>query len=182
MSFVSMLTLLAKSNFVQLFADMTPWSIVLFILGIIFVGIEMLVPGFGFFGIGGTAMIVVAIILRMLNGGNAVMLLYMVVIVAIVYVLLFLLLGRLIKHGAKSKNSIFNSETSVPTDKTEGTKDFGKFVGKTGKAVTALHPVGKALIDDQIIDVVARDGFVAQDASITVTETEGQRVVVIEIN
>lgn len=172
--------ILADSAFVELFADMNPWSIVLFILGILFVGIETLVPGFGFFGIGGTAMIVVAIILRMINGGSAIMLLYMIVIVALLYVLMFLLLGKLIKNGAKNKNSIFNSDSSVPVDKTEGTKDFGEFVGKTGVAVTTLHPVGKALIDGQIIDVVARDGFVAKDAQVTVTETEGQRVVVIE--
>ena len=171
----------ADSSFVRLFTDMNPWCIGLFVLGIIFCAIEVFMPGFGFFGISGSIMIAIGIVLRLVMGGDGWMLLYMVLIFAIILVLLFVVLSKMINAGKNRKNSIFNSGVAVPEDKTEGTKDFSAFVGKVGVTQTALHPIGKAMIASTLLDVVARDGFIEKGKAVQVAAVEGQKIEVIEI-
>lgn len=170
----------ADSSFARLFTEMNAWTIVLFVLGIIFCAIEMCVPGFGVFGGTGIAMIVAGIIVRMVCGGDLYMLLYMVLIALVLLVLMLVVFSRMIQKGRLGKTAIFNVGTAVPEDKTEGTRDFSHLVGQTGVVVTALRPVGKAKFDGEVVDVVARDGFVAEGASVEVVVTEGAKVVVIE--
>ena len=171
----------ADSSFVRLFTDMNPWCIGLFVLGIIFCVIEVFMPGFGFFGISGTAMIAIGIVLRLVMGGDAWMLLYMVLIFTAILVLLFVVLSKLIKKQSTVKNSIFHSGTAVPEDKTEGTKDFSTFVSKVGTTQTVLRPIGKAMFDGVVLDVVARDGFIEKSKTVQVITVEGQKIEVIEI-
>ena len=171
----------AADSFVRLFTEMNAWTIVLFILGIIFCAIEMCIPGFGFFGISGIVMIVAGIIVRMVCGGDLFMLLYMILIALVLFTLIFWLFSRLITKGRLSKTALFHVDSAVPTGNTEGTKDFAYLIGKTGVSLTPLRPIGKATFDGETVDVIARDGFIAENAKLTVLQTEGSRVVVIEI-
>ncbi len=79
----------AADSFTRLFTEMNGWTIVLFVLGIIFCAIEACVPGFGFFGIAGSIMIAAGIVVRMIFGGDLYMLLYMVLIALVLFCLLF---------------------------------------------------------------------------------------------
>lgn len=182
---MNFLTLLASgfadSSFVRLFTDMNPWCIGLFVLGIIFCIIEVFIPGFGFFGISGGIMIVLGMILRLVMGGDAWMLLYMVLIFTFLLALLFFVFSRLVNKRANAKNSIFNSGISVPTDRTEGTKDFSAFLQKVGTTQTTLRPVGKAIVDGEVLDVIARDGFIEKGKQVQVIAAQGQKIEVIEL-
>lgn len=177
---MNLLASAAGDSFIRLFTEMNSWTIVLFILGIIFCLIEMFVPGFGFFGISGIVMIVVGIVVRMITGGDLYMLLYMIIIALALFVLAFWVFSRAITKGRLSKTPLFHVDSAVPTGATEGTKDFTYLLGKTGVALTPLRPVGKAIFEGETIDVIARDGFIAENAQVTVVHTEGSRVVVIE--
>ena len=170
----------ADSSFVRLFTEMSPIAIVLFVLGIIFCAIEMFVPGFGFFGISGVIMVVAGIIVRLLYNGDAMMFLYMVLIAFALFFLMFFVLSRAINKGKLGKTSIFNDGTAVPVDKTEGTKDFSQYLNESGSAVTALHPVGNVKFGLDVVDVVARDGFIDEGAEVVCVQVEGQRVVVVK--
>ena len=170
----------AGDSFVRLFTEMNAWTIVAFVLGIIFCAIEMCVPGFGFFGISGTILIVAGIVLRMIFGGDLLMLLYMVLIALVLFTLTFWLFSRLITKSRLSKTALFHVDSAVPTGVTEGTRDYSHLVGQVGVAVTGLHPVGRAEFNGGIVDVVARDGYIAKNAAVVVTHVEGQRVVVVE--
>ena len=170
----------ADSSFIRLFADMNPWCIGLFVLGIIFCVIEVFLPGFGFFGISGMCMIALGIVLRLIMGGDAWMLMYMLLIFAVILVLLFVVLSKVIQKGNKTKNSIFHSSTAVPEDRTEGTKDFSAFIHKVGTTQTVLRPIGKAIFDGEVVDVVARDGFIEKGKAVQVIFVQGQKIEVIE--
>lgn len=170
----------ADSSFARLFTEMSPWAIVLFVLGALFCVIELMIPGFGFFGIGGIAMLVAAIVIRMVTGGDVLMLIYMLLMCGALCGLLFLLLGKFIQNRQKNPRSLFTVQPAVPTDKTAGTKDFSYLVGQKGTTLTVLKPVGKAMFGSDCVDVVARDGFIDQDKTITVVSVEGQRVIVVE--
>lgn len=175
-----LLSSFADSSFARLFTEMNAWAIVLFILGIIFCAIEACTPGFGFFGITGTVLIVAGIIVRMICGGDLYMLLYMIIIALVLFCLLFILASLIIRKGKIGKTALFNVGTAVPEDKTEGTRDYDYLVGKVGVVTTVLRPAGKVQIDDEIVDVVARDGFVEVGASVKVLAVEGSKIIVVE--
>lgn len=181
---MNVLTILAESfadsSFARLFTEMNAATIVLFVLGIIFCAVEMCVPGFGVFGILGTVMIVAGIIVRIVCGGDLMMLLYMIIIALILFCLFFFVFSKLITKSRLAKTPFFSVDPTVSEDKTEGTRDFSEFLGAVGDAQTVLHPVGKARLNNQIIDVVARDGFIPEGAQIVCVQVEGQRVVVVE--
>lgn len=181
---MNLLTILAESaadsSFVRLFTEMNAWSAVLFILGIVFCAIEMFVPGFGFFGISGTVMIVAGIVVRLICGGDAMMLLYMVIFAIVLFFLMFFVISRAITKGKLGKTSVFNVGTAVPEDKTEGTQDFSVYLNKIGRTETILRPVGKVRFDNDVVDVVARDGYVEANATVECVQVEGQRVIVVE--
>ena len=172
----------AWQSLVALFAEMSPWVYVLFILGIIFCVIEMAMPGFGVFGVLGLLMIAVAIILRMIAGGDAWMLLFMVLISGALIGTAFAVVGRSIKKGKLSKTEIFSVGTAVSTGVTQGTKDFSSLVGTTATTINALRPVGQARFEDgSIVDVIAHNGFIEANTTVKVILVEGQRVVVEQI-
>ena len=178
--FTMLLEAAAGDSFVRLFTEMNAWTIAVFALGIIFCAIEMFVPGFGVFGTVGTILVVVGIVLRMIFGGDLLMLLYMVLIALALFILMFWLLSRIITKGRLSKTALFHVDSAVPTGVTEGTRDFSYLVGQVGEVETMLHPIGRAIFNGEIVDVVARDGFIQKGAKVLVTYVEGQRVVVIE--
>ncbi|MBQ2914521.1 MAG: hypothetical protein IJE50_03255 [Clostridia bacterium] len=171
----------ADSSFAKLFMDMNPWCIGLFVLGIIFLIIEVFIPGFGFFGISGTVMIVIGMIVRLANGGDGWMLLYMVLIFLAILIVLFVIASKVIKKGSKVKNSIFHSGIAVSEDKSEGTKDYSAFLNKVATTQTVLRPIGKATCDGVVLDVVARDGFIEKGKQVQIIAVEGQKIEVIEI-
>ena len=69
--------------------------------------------------------------------------------------------------------------TAVSEEKTEGTKDFTYLLQKEGVALTVLRPVGKANFGGEVVDVVARDGFINEGEKVVCIQVEGQRIVVI---
>lgn len=79
----------SDSSFARLFSEMNPFVIAMFIIGIVFCVIELLIPGFGFFGISGIVLVCAAIVVRMVMGGDALMLLYMLLLSAVLFGLLF---------------------------------------------------------------------------------------------
>ncbi|MCM1289689.1 MAG: hypothetical protein NC132_04185 [Corallococcus sp.] len=170
----------ADSSFARLFTEMNAATIILFVLGIIFCAVEMCIPGFGVFGITGTLMIIAGIVVRIVCGGDLMMLLYMIVIALVLFVLMFFVFSKLITKSRLRKTPIFSVDPTVSEDKTEGTKDFSYLLGKTGVTQTPLRPVGKATFENESVDVVARDGYIVQDAEITCVQVEGSRVVVVE--
>ncbi len=50
--------------------------------------------------------------------------------------------------------------------------------GKTGIAKTVLRPGGKVLIDGEVIDAIAQNGFIDKDENIVVTKVEATQVYV----
>jgi membrane-bound serine protease (ClpP class) len=52
------------------------------------------------------------------------------------------------------------------------------YVGKRGKALTDLHPVGKAEFEGETLDVVAEEGFIPKGSGVEIVRDEGYRKVV----
>jgi len=60
----------------------------------------------------------------------------------------------------------------------EALADYSRLVGVSGEAMTDLRPAGKALVDDQLIDVIALGEPLDRGTEIVVVEAHAHRVVV----
>ncbi len=165
-------------------------EIVLFLLGLACIALEIFViPGFGVAGFAGLGLLFISIILAFskgwvptnsempdVAGGFGAMIVAGIVSIALIWVL-SRHLGSL---------PIFNrimlqppaAETTADSDRGDALTPLGELVGQEGTAKGALRPAGKALIDDQYVDVVAEDGYLEHGASLRVVAVEGRRVIV----
>jgi membrane-bound serine protease (ClpP class) len=56
--------------------------------------------------------------------------------------------------------------------------DYSKLIGKTGKAVTVLRPIGKAEIDGDTFQVETGGSFINVGAEIKVARVQGNTIIV----
>lgn len=161
------------------------WEILLFIIGLILLGVEVfIIPGFGVAGVGGILFIVLGLTLSLVKSvpsdlpvnlpdGNAFVNALSIVIACIVISigLSFYLWGRFIKSSAFGRVSvqatISNKEGFVGVDIKEK-----ELIGKTGVAFTILRPSGKVKIEENIYDATAENGFIEKGEKIEVIKFE----------
>ena len=156
------------------FTGITFWSLILLILGLIFLVAELFHPGFGAFGILG----LVAFGLDILISSKTVAQGLLFTAIAALIVLVFLIIGaRLIVKGKMPKKLVLTEENGG-TEGFYAMEDYAALMGKTGIAVTVLRPSGIALIAGERVDVVTRGEFIDKDAPLRVVEIEGGRIVV----
>jgi membrane-bound ClpP family serine protease len=173
--------------------EFTLLAVLLFILGLILIGVEIfLVPGLGFSGIAGVVLVITSLTLVTLerwpetsqdwmNLGSTVSMLAMSLATAIVaaFVLAWFL----------PSIPYFNRLVlKPPSDEVEGEPDLSAtphvspaLLGAIGVACTTLRPAGKAQFGDEFLDVIAEGDYVNPGSRVQVIEIEGNRVVVKEV-
>ena len=62
--------------------------------------------------------------------------------------------------------------------RSESLVDYQHLLGKLGKTTTKLTPAGKALIGEQLVDVVAPGDYLDPGTPIEVVDVRGYRVIV----
>lgn len=168
-------------EFSLLFTEIGWVPAICLILGLIFVIVEIFQPGFGFFGISGTILIVIGIAVRMFYSGAGNPIIQMILLIGIVALVLsiaFIVMAWSLKKGWLSRTSFVSRGKAVPSEQTSGTGDFRGLVGKQGVATCALRPSGNIEIDGTIYDVVAQTDFIDRGTQVVVTQVEGVRIVV----
>lgn len=156
------------------------WEVLLFIVGLILIGLEVFViPGFGVTGISGILLVFLSLVLIMLNNhyfdftfvaSDELMksLLSVVAGMAGAFILIALTWNRLIssRHmdGLILKNTFNSSEGYHSANTTE------HLVGRTGIAHTRMTPSGRIMIDDTLYDAQARDGFIERGETVQVVD------------
>jgi len=161
----------------HLLAGFTGWEVILiFLVGVILLGVEMLAPGFGLPGIGGIICIIISIIMTAPSWEAGVVSL----VFAIIGTIVLLLLSFKVLHKRKFWDRLilglkFNKEDGyVPQS-----EDFSKHLGKKGTAQTTLRPAGTVVLDEGTrLDVVTAGEFIAKGTRVEVVFVEGMRVVV----
>ena len=154
------------------------YVLVPFLVGLIFLFVEFLQPGFGIFGIAGIVLLAISIVLRAVFHApedNVVMqifqfLLLDVLILAICFFALFFA-----QKKGWLKKGIFAVGTAVDPDFSSGTNNYNDLLGKEGVALTTLRPSGKAEIEGNVYDVVS-DFLIEQGKEIVVTAVEGSKI------
>ncbi len=174
--------------------EFTLLAVLLFILGIILIGIEIfLLPGFGITAISGIALIIISLALVIVeqlpsnsqewsNAGGA---LATVAIGLVGGMIGAIALVRYLPNIPYANRLVLEPpqepEHVGDVDITQLGLRSSALLGAMGVAATTLRPAGKAQIGDQFLDVTAEGDFVDAGTRVQVIEIEGNRIVVKQV-
>jgi len=160
-------------------------QLTLFAAGIILLALEIFViPGFGIAGISGTMLIIISLYLSLVGslpspedfrhatytvGWSFIL----TIIAGYIIIRIFPRTSFFQKLTLAEVESAREGYTSVKT--------LSDLVGEKGVALNNLRPVGKAEINGRRLDVVTEGGYIEKDTTVIVTEVDGSRIVVREI-
>lgn len=167
------------------------WEILLFIIGLVLLGIEIFViPGFGFAGMTGIVMIVVGLTLSMID--NVVFNFENVNPGAFSGALLTVIAGLVLGVGSivylSSKigtRGIFK-KMALDTTMDNKTGYIGvsmselQLVGHKGIAATVLRPSGKVMIEGVVYDAIAMEGYVEKGTEVIVVRYDNTGQIYVE--
>ena len=145
------------------------------VVGVILVGIEIFLPGFGVLGISGIILTIIGIILVTDSALSA--LLLILVILAVLGILIALAM-RSAKKGRIARSSLILQEELDKESGFSSSQDMNYFIGHEGVTLTDLRPSGIADFDGVKLDVVTEGGFLEKDIKVRVINVEGRRIVV----
>lgn len=153
--------------------------IILYVLGMIFLLVEIFMPGFGVFGVLGIISFLAGIVLRILSGGGVLEILLVIVVGVVLLIIAMNCTVKSAQSGRLSKSALILNQNAMPEGKTAGTNDYIFLIGKLGETTTLLRPVGKAIIDGQLFEVISENSdIIERGEKIIVTAVEGQRIIV----
>lgn len=161
----------------------TNWEIAVFIVGVVFLLVEIFVlPGFGVFGILGIVGILAGLTLGMVPNdafdftfvasGKLFSALLTVVISAILATVLIFTLTPKVNEW-KAFSSISLATTQQSNEGYTSTSYSDTLVGKEGVAHTRLLPSGKILVEDEIYDAYSRGEFIDRGEKVKIISSEG---------
>ena len=143
----------------------------------VFLGIEAVVPGFGFFGVTGLISLLAGSYYLLGGGAEAAYILLGVVLaLGAVVALLFVYLP------AESKwNPFVLWEKQENRHGYTGAEDHSQYLGKRGEVVAPLRPAGTVIIDGERVDVVSFGDYIMPGALVEIVKVEGNKLFVQEV-
>lgn len=175
----------------QLAGHLTMLAVLLFVLGLILIGLEIfVVPGFGITGISGITLVVVSLALATLVKKPETTGEWLDFGTSLSHIALSLLaaVGAAFTLAWYMPSIPYVNRLVLKPPSADGTVDEGSplaaseqavaMLGAIGEAATTLRPAGKARIGDEYVDVVAEGAYVEAGTPVQVIEVEGNRIVV----
>ena len=150
--------------------DINIVGILVFLIGLLFVGLELIVPGGFIAGIVGVLSMIVGISMII----NNLYLAFLTVVIAITIDVLFILVF-LSKDFDSSK---FNKFVLKETNSKSFTQSSKKYLNKKGFTITPLRPSGKIEIDGDYIDAITRGDFIPKGCEVVVSEIKDFKIIV----
>ena len=165
------------------------WEIILFIVGVILLGVEIfVVPGFGVPGILGIIFVVAGLTLSMTDnmGFNfegvkltgLIKSFFIVVIAGFLAIVLSFYFGRKLLTTTTFGHLALDSVQNHHEGFSVSDSGYKSMIGKTGVAHTILRPAGKVLVDDDIYDATAEASYIEKDTAIKVTGYQTGQLIV----
>lgn len=149
---------------------MFPWIVIIALLGLLLLFAEVLMPGFGLFGILGTAMLLGALIVSFKLYGTTVFLLLLAALV-IIFILMILFAK---KSGLSNKVILQDKQEMQGFDEST----LLGLLGRIGTTQTELKPFGVAEFDGQQVDVCSSGDFIDRGVDVQVVQITGKTVTV----
>ncbi|WP_417899542.1 nodulation protein NfeD [Bacillus haimaensis] len=153
-------------------------TMILFVLGVIFIVLEIFVPG-GILGVLGLGAVITSFFLatdNIVETGIALLIAMLVTVVAMV--VLFTVFGKRIRLFDRI---ILRDSTNTEQGYVSNVSRI-ELVGQEGVTLTPLRPAGTAVIKEERIDVVTEGSFIGSNKRVRIVKAEGPRIVVREIH
>ncbi len=168
------------------------WEIILFIAGIVLVGVEVFViPGFGIAGISGIILIIVGLTLSMIGNVSfdfkGVKLEGLFTALATVVSSIFLsiifsiYLSRKLLISSPLSFLVLNSTQQKSEGYLSVETKTSEVVGSQGLAMTILRPGGKVIIGDDVYDAVADVSYIEKGEKVEVIRYESGQIYVKKV-
>lgn len=168
-------------EFLNLFSGYSLIAMIIMLFGLFLCMIEIIVPGFGVFGILGTIFTFAGMLVKVILGVTVLQFLSMVILalsVAIVSIILVVIFAKL---GILGKSNIVQEKTAVPKNYGEPTKEQRKLIGKVGFAETVFKTSGKFRYNDKSYDAVSTGGYIEKDSKVKVVEIKNNTIYVKKV-
>lgn len=165
-------------EFVEIFTNMSWIAAVLLIVGAIFIVVEVIVPGFGFFGVTGIISVVAGVVVRICQGLNWVQSLVLILLVLGCFLIGTIIMIISARFGILGTTGLFENGSTIDKNYNKAEKQIRKLVGKSGKTITTLNLAGKAKINGKIYDVVSINSFIEAGKNIKVVEIKDNSIMV----
>ena len=159
------------------FSGLEGLIVILFLLGIILVVIEMIMPGISVAGILGIISLIAGVILAAQVVSPGVLILIIAAVLLIIAAMLIWLYKSATKGGRVSRLLMLNTKTSSEEGYTS-TSSPDNLVGMEGITTTPLRPAGTGDFQGKKLDVVTNGEFIPKGIPIRITKVEGFRIVV----
>ncbi len=150
------------------------WEIGLFLLGTLFLLMEILFTGVGLFAVLGISSIFVSLIWAMGGDIDAVKVLLAGLVLAVIA---FAFIATKLP-SSKLWERVVLRETESAEAGYNSVDDYGMLVGKEGIVTAELRPSGKVEINGKIYDVVSTGAYIEEGERVVVAKAVGMRIVV----
>lgn len=153
------------------------YQIAIFIVGVIFIIIEILTPTVGLLAGIGVVAIFYSLILAMGGDINAI---YMMVISLVIAIIIFAIIIKKLPSSKLWKKIILTNTSSTEQGYVSSV-DYSQYLNKEGIVLTELRPSGSVEIDGVPVDVVSEGKFISKGEKVRVVKIEGMRIIVRKI-
>ncbi|MBR5109828.1 MAG: hypothetical protein IK099_06500 [Clostridia bacterium] len=146
------------------------------LVGVALLVLEVFVPGFGFPGVSGLVLIVIGVVMTWNTYGPVAGLAVTLIALALAGISISVSI-KSAANGKLSRSALILNEVTPPVDHEE----TNALLGKTGKTLTVLNPVGFAEFDGVRLNVVSEGSYLEKDKPVQVTNVEGNKIIVREM-
>lgn len=157
------------------------WAIILIGIAVLLFLVEVFIPSGGLIGIGSAICLVCGIVLFFQVDTTLGLISTIITLIALPFAIIFALqvwphtpIGRALTLGNQDADEAFSQARTVKSKRMS-------LVGKTGRALTELRPVGECLIDGERYECIAGSTVIEVDADIQVVESDGMMLKVREV-
>jgi len=160
-----------------MFGDWGLLTAFLYVMGMVLLMIEALMPGFGVAGISGIVLVLASIVMISSSFFQAILLLVGTTAIAVILVAALYRMG----YGKRFVKSMILNTEQKNEEGYVSTKGYEKYLGMRGTVATPLRSAGTVIIDGNKIDAVSEAEFIDKGIEVEVIKIEGSRIVVKRI-
>ena len=165
-------------EFLNLFNGYGLIAMIVMLFGLLLCMVEIIVPGFGVFGILGTIFTLGGMIVRIVLGASWVQIACMVLLEIAVIIVTILLVVLFAKIGILGKTQVVQNKTAVPVNYEMPTREQKKLIGKVGFAETVFKTSGKFKLNDVVYDAVSNGEYIEKGSKVKVVEIKNNTIIV----
>ncbi len=168
-------------EFLNLFNGYGLIAMIIMLFGLLLCMVEIIVPGFGVFGILGTIFTLGGMVVRIVLGASWVQIACMVLLEIAVMIVTILLVVLFAKIGVLGKTQVVQNKTAVPVNYEMPTREQKKLIGKVGFAETVFKTSGKFKLNDVVYDAVSNGEYIEKGSKVKVIEIKNNTIIVKKI-